>query len=211
MREGYPIAADEDTGFAAYAATLLNPTMKKQLYPYKFYHRKEHALTLANILLDYWGNHPKATDNTWVVTIPSRWSNNHLATISREFAYAQKKPLVEGILTWQRDTQPQHKLESRSKRFDNMRDALAICPYVWEEALKTYGLPDQILVIDDLTTTGATFKASHQAWQRWLKHQTLAVPVVHLALAHVPFQLGKPPSVIGHQADMTVDEPPPVA
>lgn len=214
MREAHPVAADSDTGFLAYAATAMTPAMKKQLYPYKFYHRKEHALTLAHMLLDYWQDHPNASPNAWVVTIPSRWSNNHLATIAREFAYAQKFPTIDGLLTWQRDTQPQHKLTNRRERQANMRDALTVCPYAWEEAIKAHGLPEQILVVDDLTTTGATFQASHQALQRWLKHQTLATPIVHLALCHVPYQLRQAsPSWLGHPTndDSLPPTPTPVA
>ncbi len=196
LRDVYPVAADADNGYTVHSATSMNPAIKKLLYPYKFYHQYEHTLTLAHVMQAYWQQvsqqlRASGVDmtNVWVVTIPARKDRNHMAAIGREFAYAQNLPVLDTLLSWAKTTEPQHTLHRRSDRLHNMRDAFEVDPHVWEMALNNHGMPTHIVVLDDLTTTGATCQASHQAWRRWLGHQTLDIPVTHLTLCHVPFQL----------------------
>lgn len=158
FREPEPVIEMPD--FTGYAATCFNAPLKRLIYGYKFYDRQQDAPLLADILADYWeqvkdpGIHP---ENVTVMTVPPHGRNpGHLTPLARRFARRfgyEYEPLA---LRWRRDTRPQHLLEGRKARFENMTGSLQLNP-------NYEGAPRQIILVDDLTTTGATIHEAVRA------------------------------------------------
>lgn len=177
-------------GFELYAATLFNPRIKRLLYPYKFYNRQEYAETLSDILIDYWRRveHPEMNArNTVVVPVPSRWKHNPLGPIARRFASDFGFSFNENLLCWERDTLPQHKLTGKRRRWQNVEGSMGVDGMAWDKCLNPgRSGPTMVLVIDDMTTTGATLYEARQAFERFPAFEG---KVVTLALSHVPLAL----------------------
>ncbi len=188
LRDTLPMG--QKGAFELYAATLFNPRIKRLLYPYKFYNRHEYAETLSDILIDYWRrvDHPEMNArNTLVVPVPSRWNNNHLEAVARRFASDFGFSFSAELLRWERDTMPQHKLTGKRRRWQNVEGSMGVDGESWEKRLnpKAAG-PTMVLVIDDMTTTGATLYEARQAFERF---PAFDGKVVTLALSHVPLAL----------------------
>ncbi len=205
IREGFPLA--KKGGFTLYSAAMFNPRIKRLLYPYKFYHRTDYAESLADILIDHWQqvNIPEiSSENVLVVPIPSRWKENHVSAFAEAFARGFSYGFDDTLLQWERDTIPQHKLTGKKRRWENMSGSMRVAttssvdlslpedsknlqrdkqtPRIGALTSKT------VLIIDDMTTTGATFYEASQAFRRIPDFKG---DIINLSLCHVPLALRK--------------------
>lgn len=201
-----PYSPNEKTPI--YAATDFCKTLKQILYPYKFYNKRFNKTVLANILIHYWQKyltqHPDFEKQTvMVTTVPSRWSNNHLGAIAQLFCQQFNYPYYQNLLQWQRETTPQHKLEKRQDRLNNLVNSMAanleqrqkISSFERDKgglsgSLNPDHKPPTILILDDMTTTGATFFEAFRALQQNVNTESSddTPRLMALALAQVPLK-----------------------
>ncbi len=188
MRDNFPLS--KRGACLIYSATLFNSKVKRLLYPYKFYHRTDYTERLSNVLIDYWKQVDLSAvlpDKTLVVPIPSRWKENHVSAFAQHFAHTFNYTFDETLLEWGRDTVPQHKLTGKRRRWENVSGSMQVDLNLTSDASSLIHSKEQtILIIDDMTTTGATFHEASQAFQRIPGFQG---QVINFSLCHVPLAL----------------------
>lgn len=164
-----------------YAACGFPYRVKQLIYGLKFGGNAANGMRLAEILIHYWQPHPARLSKPWVVVpIPPHQSaaSPHLDLIAGPFASHFGYRYRQDALFWQQPVLAQHTLHSKRKRRENVTGAMAVDP-VFLKQLK----PDtQIVVIDDLLTTGFTLAEALSAFNRAGTH----VHVAGLAVSHVP-------------------------
>lgn len=201
-----------------YAACTLNPALKKILYPFKFYNRRDSLSALLALLVTYWESLPHVTQqgppsSVQVTAIPSRWSNNHLAPLLHGFSNHIGGTTTPDLLYWNRITESQHTLKNRHQRFNNVAHSLSVglkpIPSTTPTGVNadintdnplpnpTEGEPKKdppmilpntscIIVLDDITTTGATLIEAHRALAQYLTDSEQSpIPIIGLALGYV--------------------------
>ncbi len=174
LREAHPILR---VGlFQSHAATLFNPAFKRLLYQYKFHHKTQHTDTLVALLTQYWQQQPVLPE-VLVTSIPAHpQRQDTVAPIAMKFARYFGYPYQAGLLEWCRKVEPQHTLFGKRKRYENLLGSLQV---------NSDGVAGgkTILIVDDLTTTGATLYEANQALHR----SRLSVDKTFgLALSYVP-------------------------
>lgn len=181
-----PQALVDQPGFVCHAASHFSPTIKKLIYGYKFYAQTQHEEKLAGLLIHYWESllaqsqmsvtHP---ENVLVVPVPPhRAHNSHVEGFARRFARSFGYDFRPGTLYWQRRIEPQHTLPEKQARFRNIANSLQVS----QKGLRGH---DLIVVIDDLTTTGATLQEANRALRASFAHPE-QMELVTLAVAKVP-------------------------
>jgi predicted amidophosphoribosyltransferase len=149
-----------------HAATTFNPTVKRLVYGHKFYNRIEHISQLTGLLVEYWDRaqpflcfdkvHP---ENVLVIPIPPHAGQPSLidmfaSRFARHFGYDYHHQ----ALSWIRDVRPQHRIHEKAERFSNISQSL----YLKSGLVSGY---EKIIVIDDITTTGATMLEASRAFR----------------------------------------------
>lgn len=150
--------------FRAYAATIFTPALKRRLYGYKFYRRHEHLPVMTELLIHYWKEvllhateacHP---EHTLVIPIPAHWgAESRVEAFAKGFARHFEYDYQPQILQWCREVQPQHSIADKRARFQNIAQSLRVSQ---SSCLHGYR---HLLLIDDLTTTGATLREAVRA------------------------------------------------
>ncbi|HEY9745292.1 MAG TPA: hypothetical protein V6C99_03640 [Oculatellaceae cyanobacterium] len=171
--------------FVCHAATHFNPEVKKLLYGHKFYGQEGLEAQLAGLLIQYWEGlsrqarqaiHP---ENVLVLTIPPhRMGESRVEDFARRFARHFGYDFRPGMLLWQRRVEPQHTLNDKRARFANIADSLQ----VHKRGLRGH---EVIVVVDDITTTGATLYEATRALRQSLAHPE-QMEIITLAVAKVP-------------------------
>lgn len=192
IRHPSPIAVPEELtapDFNLHAACIMTPELKQYLYPFKFYNRQEHLPVLSTLWTNYWHQWLKEqeTNSIWhhnehiaLTHIPSRYNqytHGHLNPLLKSLSQKTGLSPQSNLFQWSRETAPQHTITKRNHRLHNLKNSLTIHP----EA----SLPSSIqglVVFDDITTTGATFRAAYDA----LSNHPSPLSVVYIALAFVP-------------------------
>lgn len=161
--------------FELHAATLFNPMLKHRLYGYKFYGKQQHAEMLADLMALY-AEKSGLQKNLILTTVPAHEQRpEHLAPVAQILAERLQAPYQPGLLQWTRSVTPQHTIHSKRKRLENLQGSLEATRLTARAQGKT------ILLIDDLTTTGATLLEASRAL-----HRAGLTDVKGLALTYVP-------------------------
>jgi ComF family protein len=155
------------------AAHLWGP-LRQAIHSFKYGGLRALAGILGEILFDCWDTEPWPVDVIVPVPLhPSRLRErgyNQSALLAHELSRRTELPVVEGVLLRITPTRPQVGLDA-AERAENVRDAFR-CR---DESLRDL----QVLLVDDVLTTGATLRACGQALL-----QGNAGTVWALALAH---------------------------
>jgi predicted amidophosphoribosyltransferase len=159
----------QTAAFAAYAAATLTPALKRRLYSYKFYNHHDYAPLLAELLIHYWeglqandsacfANKRIHPEQTLVIPIPPHTgSPSRVDAFAREFARQFEYDYQPDLLYWSRSVSPQHHLADKHARLKNVAQSLEVAR---PDLLTDYR---HFVMIDDLTTTGATLREAVRA------------------------------------------------
>lgn len=138
-----------------YCAGEYEQNLQKLIRGLKYHGQKDLAYFQAKFMYEYWQKIPNKKDFYQVVPIPlfkKREKNrkyNHMVLVGEEFCkltgYGLNTDLVKRI----KDTKPQYKL-SRNQRMENLSNAFKINKNNFQKG--------QILLLDDICTTGTTFE-----------------------------------------------------
>jgi ComF family protein len=142
-----------------YITTLYSyqdPLIKKSIHAIKYFHRRDLLLPLATTLVDYIRmENIVFTENTVLVPIPMPLIRKYIRGynqsehIARILSQQLQVPVDMGILKRLRSPKRQVTLKTKSERIKNQRQSFVVN--------KTVSLLD-IILIDDVTTTGATLQ-----------------------------------------------------
>lgn len=129
-----------------------NDFARKVVKKLKFEYKKDVSKTLAKLLDENF----KDEKEYIVVPIPAhrarikKYGFNHTQAIAKEFCKLRGYKLNKNLLQKKRETLTQHFLDNK-QRFENIKDSFRL-------NLKNYDNKngENILIIDDITTTGAT-------------------------------------------------------
>ena len=169
-----------------HAATTFNPTVKKLIYGHKFYKRTEYIAQLTGLLIQYWETMPKYLglndvhpENVLVLPIPPHQGNASLidmfaSRFARHFGYDYQ----HDVLTWMREVRPQHRIHEKGSRFSNVAQSLRLKSGVVSGYQK-------IIVVDDITTTGATLLEASRAFHDEVGTTHRQQDLICLALSQV--------------------------
>jgi ComF family protein len=133
---------------------LYQGTVRQAILQLKYKHLKTVAAPLAGLLLEFLSSHPMKGEVLMPVPLhPRRLRErgyNQSSLLAQELSKLTGAPLVEDTLIRVRDAVPQARTKSALERRQNVKDAFA-CKQGLEGK--------QILLIDDVCTTGATLDA----------------------------------------------------
>ncbi len=180
-----PVAVIDTPHFLCHAATSLNPAVKKLLYGYKFHNQFVHGSRLSGLLIQYWNSLPLPIrsahpETVLVVPVPP-----HADKISRIDAMASRFARHFGFdyrpdaLSWTRSIEPQHTILDKRQRYTNIAGGLSVNP----DVLAGH---EKIIIVDDLTTTGATLHEANRAIREMSLGLATQPELITLAVAKVP-------------------------
>jgi ComF family protein len=146
----------------AYAALQFNGPLQQLLHRYKYQHTTALRLLFADYMVGFVRRHQLDVDRfDLIAPVPlhasqQRWRGyNQSLLLAREISRAFSIPCHANLLQKNRPTRSQSELK-RKERWTNLVGAFTIN--------RSVGLKDrQVLLVDDLLTTGATASAAAQA------------------------------------------------
>ncbi|MFQ6057611.1 MAG: ComF family protein [Anaerolineae bacterium] len=143
------------------AVAYLEGVLREAIHRFKYENLQELALPLGQMLAQYLARHPLPAEV--IVPVPLHSSRlaergyNQSALLARRLAQKSDLPVVENSLQRVKKTVPQIHLNAQERR-ENVRHAF-LCV---DERLRG----KQVLLIDDVCTTGATLEACTIALRR---------------------------------------------
>lgn len=152
-----------------------DPVIRALIHEAKFYTNKDAWTLLSLLFKKYWEKKHASFD--YIIPVPLSSSRkrargyNQVEGVLLSGTYTKELPLKTNILKRTRNTTPQTEL-TRAARLANMKHAFAVT-----DGNSVTG--KHILIIDDVTTTGATLRAAKAAL---LPHGPASITL--LALAH---------------------------
>lgn len=154
--EYLPIQKDREFfGCSVYCAGVYESNLQKLIRGLKYHNQRDLAYFQAKFMHEYWKQILDKKETYQIVPIPLYHKRekdrkyNHMTLVAQEFSkltgYEVNTELVKRI----KDTKPQYKL-NKSQRMENLSNAFSI----HKEKL----LAGDVLLIDDICTTGSTFE-----------------------------------------------------
>ncbi len=138
-----------------YSCSFYEKTIQKMIRGIKYHNQKELSFYLAKILYKYWINLSLKNDSYVVIAVPlfeerlKKRKYNHMELIARDFCELTNFEYDFNSLKRIKNTKPQYDL-TKKQREKNLKDAFCFT----FDGLKN----KNILLIDDISTTGATLK-----------------------------------------------------
>ena len=142
-------------GVNVYSAGAYTNELQKMIRGLKYHRQQELGFYLAKFLYDYWKN-LGINEEFQVIPVPLHKNRmrkrgyNHMEIVGSEFCKMSSDKLNTKLIERTKDTVAQYKL-SYNKRIENLSNAFKVN--------KENLLDSPILIIDDITTTGATFES----------------------------------------------------
>lgn len=151
-------AQNKINGVEIYSATIYTGIIRQIIHKFKFCHKKELVSILADILNKYYRKCENLKNIKDIVVVPVPTSKNNINTrgynnvyeIALKFARLNSFQFNKKLLLKTKNTVSQFKL-NRSERFLNIKNSFSV-------NLKYYTPGSTVLIIDDITTTGATLE-----------------------------------------------------
>ncbi len=164
--------------FDVYAATIYDGIIKTLIKDLKYYKKKKLASIQAQIMYEYW-QQLDFNENFVVLSVPihehrlKERKYNHMDLVAQEFCKLSGYALNNKFLLRIKDTQKQFKLK-KQERIQNIRNAFDV------NIENAPSQDDNILIIDDITSTGITLeeiiKVLKKNGYKNIKALTLATP-----------------------------------
>lgn len=181
--EKIPLATsvEDRNTFAVYDYN--NKIVEKVIRDLKYYHRKEAAISLARSgiphILEYISSmiQTEYPENIYLVPIPQHKSKtrkrgyNQSELLARAIVEGLDGAKISQLLKKNRFTIPQAHIQNKNIRLQNIKDSMSISAPINEGAL--------YVLIDDVTTTGATFIEARRALKAGGIKKILAVALAH--------------------------------
>lgn len=152
------LSTDEDREFLdihIYCAGVYEKNLQKLIRGLKYHRQRDLAYFQAKFMYEYWEKIPNKKDFYQVVAVPlfkerekSR-KYNHMALVAEEFCKLSGYEINTELVKRVKDTKPQYKL-NKAQRMENLANAFKIN--------KNSLSKGDILLIDDICTTGSTFE-----------------------------------------------------
>ena len=148
-----PKNIDCETNVPVFSASIYGKNMQKMIRGLKYHTKRELAFFQAKLMFNFWNTLTDKKEKYLIVPVPLFKSRerkrkyNHMQLVAQEFSkltgYEIKNNLVKRI----KDTKPQYRL-TVSERQANLANAFKV--------EKKYYNGENILIIDDILTTGST-------------------------------------------------------
>lgn len=139
-----------------YCTGIYEKNLQKLIRGLKYHNQKDLAYFQAKFMYEYWKNIPDKKDFYQVVPVPlykkreKERKYNHMNLVGEEFCKLTGYDINMELIQRIKDTKPQYKL-NRQQRMENLSNAFKINK---ENLLK-----GDILLLDDICTTGSTFES----------------------------------------------------
>lgn len=149
----YPIKIYKKT--PVYCASVYKTVVKKLIKSLKFYRKKYAYIPLTEILFEYYSK-LKLEKDFVVVYPPTFFSKNarrgycHMELIAKEFSRLTNFKLEKNLIKKIKYTKPQYASKNRKKNIENS--------FIVNKKLTKKYKNSSILILDDITTTGATIE-----------------------------------------------------
>lgn len=159
--------------------------MKKIIHAIKYYHRKDLITPIVSGLATRkLKEHVAQFNNPIIIPIPMSTLRkylrgyNHAELIALEFSKQLNIPMSTNVLAKSKNVKQQSKLKNRKDRFINMKNTFEIINLP-AQAGKENILDRHIILVDDVTTTGATFLSAYETLQKAGFKNISAICIAH--------------------------------
>ena len=150
-------------GVKAYSATVYTKNMQKLIRGIKYHNQYELAPFQARKMYDYWNNSGNLKTNYVIVPVPlyknreKHRKYNQMMLVAEEFSRLTGYPIKKDLIKRIKDTKPQYKLHLH-EREKNLANAFEVDPTKYNG--------ENLLIIDDILTTGSTLGEMIRTFRR---------------------------------------------
>lgn len=165
--------------------------VKKIIHAIKYYHRKDLISPIVSSIVNKkLKEEIKLLNNPILLPIPmSKFrfytrGYNHAELIAREFSKQLNIPIYTNVLVKIESVKQQSKIKSRKDRFKNIKNTFDITNLSTisgdiEQTNEENIFDKHIILIDDVTTTGATFLSAYETLQKYGFKNISAICIAH--------------------------------
>ena len=158
--EQLPVVVNREiAGTKIYCAGVYEANIQKLIRGLKYHNQRDLAYFQAKLMYNYWKNILNKNDSYQVIPIPLFYKRekqrkyNQMTLVAEEFCKLTGYDLNLNLIKRVKDTIPQYKL-SKIQRMENLSKAFDVNR---EELLNEKSCKN-ILLLDDICTTGSTFE-----------------------------------------------------
>lgn len=139
---------------------VYNQYMKKSIADFKYHNKKEYVTFYVDELVKYCGKKIRHMDISAIIPVPlhkkrqRQRSYNQAELLAKGVGERMEIPVITGYLLRKKNTIPQKALNDK-ERIKNLEQAFQI----EQKKIKQFACPDNVLLVDDIYTTGSTIEA----------------------------------------------------